>query len=199
MIRNIRFCGLVAGVWLAIGVPAGAQTAGGRNDQLLIVHPEETRSTIDLSGGYTFIRDSGRGQTMPAAWIVGLSFPLGPRWAVVGEADGAYKTVGTSAGDQQYRTHAFMGGIRAYFPVSGAQAPFVQALLGTTCYCGSTAQSDGKFARGLAVQVGAGVDVEVVHGLGVRLQGDVRRVNGDGIGFNQFRVAAGVVVGVGHR
>lgn len=198
-ITNARLILVTSALVLSGVARAEAQAPDNRRDQVLLVHAQDPKPALDVSGGYTLMRDSGRGQTMPAAWIVGISFRVTPRWSAVGEADGAYKSVNTSLGTQEYRTHAFMGGVRRHLAATTTRAPFVQALAGNSCYCGSTVQPDGRFSRGLAVQLGGGVDFAVVRGLGLRLQGDFRHVNGDGLGFSQFRLAVGAVVGVLHR
>lgn len=192
--------GLVAALVMSAATPAAAQAIPERRNPMLVVPAQPERHVgLDLSAGYAVLRDSGRDRTLPSAWLAGLGLTIAPHWAIVGEADGAYRTEHTAFGDQDYRVHSFMGGVRGALAPRGRTTTFAQALLGTSCYCGSTAQTDGKFSRGLGVQLGGGVDVAVARALGLRLQADVRHVNGNGVSFNQIRVAVGAVVGVVRR
>jgi hypothetical protein len=190
----------VAALVMGAAGPAAAQGIPERRNPILIVPAQPApRVGLELSAGYAVLRDSGRDRTLPSAWLAGLGLTFAPRWAIVGEADGAYRTERTVLGDQNYRVHSFMGGVRGSLAPRGRTTTFAQALLGTSCYCGSTVQADGRFSRGVAVQLGGGVDVAVTRAVGLRLQGDVRHVNGNGLSFNQVRIAIGAVVGVVRR
>jgi hypothetical protein len=185
---------LLLALLCAAAVPAAAQTGAGAARQTASQSQDRVYPGIDVAAGYTFLYDSDRGGAMPAAWLAGLSFEVAPSLSVVAEVDGAYKTKNTSAGKHQYRTHAFMAGVRKDLPATSAYTPFVQALAGVSCYCGSSVQITGDYSRALALQLGGGVDVPLAGPVALRMQADYRHVFGDDVGLNQVRVAVGAVM-----
>lgn len=148
---------------------------------------------LDLSTGYGLTRDSGTNQMLPVGWLATAGLLLKNDLSVIGEVSGSYK--GAQIGTQQleYRTHAFLGGLRLRRAVNARLAPFGQLLGGAACYCGTTLRP-GDFATAFAWQLGGGVDVTMAPTIGLRVQGDFRDVRGADESFHQFRISTGVVL-----
>ncbi len=178
----------------SLAIVVGTATAAAAQDAVKVPAAPGNR-VIDLSMSYSVLRDSSSDQTLPAAWVASAGLWSSNRFAFVGEASGSYKTLEMAGGNLKYRVHAFMGGVRATAGARGRITPFGQALVGAACFCGSTRSTSG-FTTGLAWQLGGGMDYGVTRRLGVRVQGDFRRVHDEGLSFNQFRVAFGAVVGL---
>jgi hypothetical protein len=180
---------------------AAASPAAAQTEAIASAHAasERTSPSIDLSGGYAFLYDSDRGGAMPAGWLAGLAVGLAPNLSLVGEVDGAYASENSPQGRHEYRAHAFMAGARVTARPVAVGTPFAQALLGASCYCGSSTPATGGYRRGLALQFGAGIDLPVTGPLGVRVQGDYRHVAGDDVGLHQVRLGVSAVVRLAPR
>lgn len=174
--------GLVAAGMFVLARPASAQMFGST-----------PRPYITLSAGYGALHDTGSHKTLPAAWLASAGLRIAPGVSAVAEMDGGYGTARVADVDVNYRSHGLLAGIRAEFARGRAAAPFVQALVGGVCHCGTTV-SNGRTAIGFAAQIGGGVDVAIARNLAIRGQVDVRGVHGP-TSFAQTRVAVGAVLG----
>ncbi len=165
-----------------------------------VAQAQETPS-IELSGGYSFLRDYGSNLNFPAAWYASVAKKLTDSVGVVGEVGGKYKSSGTpGTAATTLRTHTFLAGPRFVGKGTPRVVPFVQMLVGgarvsnkvdTLGVIVSTSQTE------FALQPGAGVDMKFSDRASVRLQGDYRRILADAGDANEFRFVVGLVFGVG--
>lgn len=167
-----------------------------------VAQAQET-SSIELSGGYSFLRDYGSDLNIPAAWYASVTKNLSDSVGVVGEVSGQYKSQGIpGTAATTLRTHTFLAGPRFVGEGTARVVPFVQMLFGgarvsskvdTLGVIVSTSQTE------FAVQPGAGVDMMFTERAGVRVQADYRRILADAGDVNEFRFVVGLVFGVGRR
>jgi len=147
--------------------------------------------------------ETGDYTTLPVGWLGAVSVALTKNLAVVGEVGGNYKSMSmTEFGydvDVDVSELAFLGGVKVQGGSPKAR-PFFQTLFGMARYSGGA--DAGGFdvsvsTTEFAIQPGAGVDVFFSKNVGLRIQGDYRLVMGDEENSNEFRFAAGVVIGFG--
>jgi hypothetical protein len=144
----------------------------------------------DIAGSYAFLHDSDL--NFPSGWVIAATRNLTPRVGIVGEVGGNYGSLDVL----NLRQHSFLGGVKFQAPNASAVTPFAELLAGTTLLGASVeGNSDSWFVY--SVQPGGGVDIAVSPNVRVRIQGDYRYNRRDGLGFNQFRFASGVVYGFG--
>jgi hypothetical protein len=149
----------------------------------------QTRSG-DIAGSYAFLHDSEL--NFPTGWVFAATGNLTPRVGIVGEVGGNYGSLDIL----NLRMHSFLGGVKFQAPNASAVTPFAQVLGGTTLL-GASAEGDSDSRFVFSVQPGGGLDMALTRNARIRLQGDYRYNRRDGIGFNQFRFATGVVYGFG--
>ncbi len=164
--------------------------------------------TICLVGLYP--ARSAQAQGTPSIELsVGLNVPIPTTWygsvtknltdsvGVVGEVTG-HESVGIPG--LTLRTHSFLAGPRFAGGRTGSLVPFAQMLFGAVRISSrvdvlglvvNTSQTE------FALQPGAGVDMMLTDRVGVRLQGDYRRILAGTGGASDFRFAVGAVFGVG--
>jgi hypothetical protein len=85
-----------------------------------------------------------------------------------------------------------MAGPRFASHAVAAVTPFAQVLIGGSHASGGF-QFDGALNTGFTYQPGAGVDVNVMPRVGIRLQGDYRVIRTQGHNGKESRFLAGVV------
>ncbi len=146
--------------------------------------------SIELSGGLN----------VPTAWYGSVTKNLTDSVGVIGEVNGHSETVGIPGfAAVTSRTHWFLAGPR-FAARTTRLVPFAQMLFGAVRISSkvdvlglvvNTSQTE------LALQPGAGVDVMLTDRVGVRLQGDYRRILAGTGGASDFRFAVGAVFGVG--
>ena len=140
----------------------------------------------EIAGSYAYLHDSEL--NFPTGWVFAATGNLTPRIGIVGEVGGNYGRLDVL----NLRMHSFLGGVKFRAPNATAVTPFAQLLGGTTLLGASTeADSDSRFVYSL--QPGGGVDIALTPSARIRVQGDYRYNRRDGVGFNQFRFATGVV------
>jgi hypothetical protein len=103
--------------------------------------------------------------------------------------------------DGHANVYTFMGGPRVYTRLARATV-FGQFLLGAARSTGDVFVLGEELAvseTNFALQPGGGVDLHLTNRLGVRAQGDFRRIFYEEEGSNQFRFATGLVVWLGSR
>jgi hypothetical protein len=164
---------------------------------------------FDVAGTYGFMRDTDRGQNVPAGWAVAAAGHVNDWAGVVAEVGGGYTTCkncqrGPFASqafrgqDLHLRILTFMGGPRVNSRALGAVTPFAQMLFGGAHLSGGI-EWDGALNTGFAYQPGAGVDLRLAPRLGLRIQGDYRIIRTTGHNNNQSRVLTGVVYNFGSQ
>ena len=202
------FRGIGIAAVLAVGIPAAAsaQESG--------VPPVPA---VELSGGYTFLRDLGDASTdainFPAGWYASTTVNLNRWFGLVGEVTGSYKS-SLNLGSEELNVstdvseYTFMGGPR-FAAKTGRLMPFAQFLAGGAHLRASVNMpmgmpghfgvSDTQFA----FQPGGGVNVLLTNSLGVHVAGDYRCIvdfnEGETTHANQFRFLTGFSVNWGAR
>ena len=171
---------------------------------LLGVAPASAQTPrVELSGGYSFMRDQDRSEDFPAGWVasvvgnvngwVGVVAEVGSNHRVCHDCQRGPFTSDTFRGtDRDIRVFTFMAGPRVALRKMSTVTPFAQILLGGSHISGGV-QFDGALTTGFSYQPGGGVDVNVARNLGVRLQADYRIVRTQGHNGNATRVLAGIV------
>ena len=147
--------------------------------------------------------ETGDYTALPVGWLAAVSVSLTKNLAVVGEIGGNYKSETVTAYgydvDVNLSEYAFLGGVKVQGGSPKAR-PFFQTLFGISRYSGGS--DAGGFdvsvsTNEFAIQPGGGVDVFFSKSVGLRIQGDYRFVMGEEENSNEFRFAAGVVIGFG--
>lgn len=167
-----------------------------------VAQAQETPS-VELSGGYSFLRNYGSNLNFPVAWYASVTKNLSDSFGVVGEVGGNYKSEGLPGiAAVTLRTHSFLAGPRFAGGRTARLVPFVQMLLGAARVSAAVdvlgvtvSASQTQFA----LQPGAGVDMMFTDRVGVRVQSDFRRILAGTGGTNEFRFAVGAVIGIGRR
>jgi opacity protein-like surface antigen len=134
-------------------------------------------ATLEVSGGYAFVRDPRMDLDLPAGWAVGAAARVNTWLSAVGDVSGSHTTISTLVGDLQFSVHAFMFGGRASARI-GPFVEFGQVLVGAVRASGS---AFGEITSGthLGWQVGGGLDYPVTRKWSVRGQADFRWNRGE--------------------
>jgi opacity protein-like surface antigen len=198
-----------AALVLAVGIPATAWA-------------QETGTppvpAVELSGGYTFLRDLGDNSNdainFPTGWYASTTVNLNRWFGLVGEVTGSYKS-NLSLGSEELNLspdaseHTFMGGPR-FAAKAGRLMPFAQFLAGAAHLRASVdmpVELPGHFTMTdtqFAFQPGGGVNVLLTDNLGVHFAGDYRCVvdfnkGSETTHANQFRFLTGFSFNWGAR
>ena len=152
--------------------------------------PAHDTATLDVSGGYAYLREQGTDSPVNIynkGWVVEVTQRIG--WVgFVGELGASYRLDSVGARQSLY---GFLGGVRfRVIRVAGLNF-FAQALVGQERF-----SAPGFNEHGAAFQPGAGIDVPLVKKMGVRVQGDYRIAQENLVNYQEFRLTAGVVVGI---
>lgn len=149
--------------------------------------------TMELSGSYVLVRSIGYGNDYNAGWLISWGNYFTRFLGVVGEIGGSYKTSQPLGEVPALKAslYNFMGGPKVALHQRHAIVPFAQVLLGSVRGGNNSAGHVSRFSW----QPGAGVDINLTRSLGIRLQGDYRRISLDGASLKQFRLATGIVFG----
>jgi hypothetical protein len=170
----------------------------------------QDRPIGEVAGGYSFMRDLQVKENFPAAWFASYAHNITDWLAAVGEIGGSYKsyefTVDSVPFTTSTRLHTLLAGPRYSRPM-GAGAAFVQVLGGGVWESGGVAiirESLISDNPTFAIQPGAGIDIPLTNRLSARLGADYRLIFADRRtteekNSNEFRIAAGLVVGLGAR
>jgi hypothetical protein len=192
--------GLAVALSLSFGILLGAPTP---------TSAQEISAQV-AGGGYSFMRDFLTEENYPLGWFVSGACGIFDWLTAVGEISGTYKkydfTVDSESDSfsSSTRQHSYLGGVRHSRRIAGMM-PFGQFLVGVTRETGGVTifrQSIASPQTKLTLQPGGGVDIPLTDRLGARLAADYRRIfadrqNTDQEHDNQFRFAAGIVVGFG--
>ena len=155
--------------------------------------PAQAQGThsIELSGGLN----------APMAWYGSVTKNLTDSVGVIGEVNGHSETVGIPGlAAATVRTHWFLAGPRFAGGRTARLVPFAQMLFGAVRISSKVDVLGLVVNTSLtefALQPGVGVDVMLTDRVGVRLQGDYRRILAGTGGASDFRIAVGAVFGVG--
>jgi hypothetical protein len=170
----------------------------------------QAQPAAEIAAGYSFMRDFQAKESFPAAWFASYAHNINNWLAAVGELGGSYKshefTVDSVSYTTSTRLHTLLAGPRYSRPM-GAGNLFMQVLGGGVWESGGVAiirESLISDNPTFAVQPGVGVDIPLTDRLRARLGADYRRIFADRRtteekNNNEFRIAAGLVVGLGSR
>jgi opacity protein-like surface antigen len=164
---------------------------------------------VEMSGGYSFMRDVTIEENFPAGWYFSTALNPVDWFGMVGELTGTYKSLAEDFVpiEMKVQGYTFMGGPR-FFRRFGRITPYGQFLLGGAhlrakleatspefdAFLDSATETDTQFAY----QPGGGISVYLNDHVGVRLSMDYRRiVFGDEEDNSEFRVLTGIVIGFG--
>jgi len=158
---------------------------------------------VELSGAYSFMHETNRSEDFPAGWVASATGNLNTWVGVVTEVSGSYRTCTncqrgpfasqTLRGTNLHtRIHTYMAGPRVASHALSVVTPFAQVLFGGAHMSGGT-EFDGALNTGFTWQPGAGVDVRIAPNVGIRLQGDYRRVRTSGRDNKESRFLTGIV------
>ena len=167
---------------------------------------------VDVSAGYTLLRDTSHHRNFPAGWY--FSGAVNPnQWlGIVGEVTGSYArteetTFAQSRNSSKNRFYTIMAGPR-FFRKAGRVVPFGQFLAGvaverreSTSLWNGISSSGSTTTNRFALQPGAGVTVYLTERVGLRAAADYRSMwEPDDAGFmSAFRVVTGFTLQWGGR
>jgi opacity protein-like surface antigen len=163
---------------------------------------------VEISGGYSFMRDFTIEENFPAGWYFSTALNPLDWFGLVGEVTGAYKTLDENL-LLKVKTHGytFMGGPR-FFRRFGQITPYGQLLVGgvhgrveATPLRDMGFPSVTESSTEFAFQPGGGISVYLNDHVGVRLSMDYRRIvfDNEEEDNSEFRVLTGIVIGFGSR
>jgi opacity protein-like surface antigen len=146
---------------------------------------------LEVSGGYSSLRDQGASQNMPSGWVASGLASINRWFGVVGEVGGSYRTPAVPGDGMNVHTYAFLGGPRYTVRPGARVSVFGQALVGAARL--SSGINGDSSRTDLAFQPGGGIDVAVTRRWGVRFEGDFRAIRESGTMIKQERFVAGFV------
>lgn len=165
---------------------------------LCVAAPVAAADTPKAEIGLSYSILHNKATTYPLGWVAAIDGNITNSIAIVGEVAGNYKTMTEAGIDLTLKEHTFLGGLKFTGRGAGSAAPFFQVLAGLGRF-GAGAEGFSASVNVFAFQPGAGVDIKLGANSAVRLQGDYRLLRKNGENLNEFRVAVGVVFGVGKR
>jgi len=153
------------------------------------------------------LHDADRGEDFATGWFgsavanvnqwVGVATEIGSNARTCDKCQRGPFTSATFRGtDRHLRVFTYMAGPRFAAHAISAVTPFAQVLAGGSHASGGF-QFDGAMTTGFTYQPGAGVDVKVTPGIGIRVQGDYRVIRTQGHDSKQSRFLAGLVLRYG--
>lgn len=159
---------------------------------------------VELGAGYTFMRDTDRGESFPAGWAISAIGNVNSWIGVVTEVGGSHRSCDNCqrgpfaterfrGTDLHTRVLTFMAGPRVASHANSLVTPFAQVLLGGSHISGGL-EWDGALNTGFTYQPGGGVDVRVTRNAAVRVQGDYRVIRTSGRNNQESRFLVGVVL-----
>jgi hypothetical protein len=184
---------MVRNVLMAIVMSAATAAPSAAQGTAKPAAPPSNRSAMDVSAGYSYLREQGTGG-QPASiydkgWVAAVTRRMGrSRIAVVGEVGGSYRL---DAFKERQSLYSVLGGVRFPLIHVGRFATFAQALAGVEFF-----SQPGFKEHGMAFQPGAGLDLPMWGAMGLRVQGDFRIAREEGVNFKEARVAASIVFGM---
>jgi len=159
----------------------------------------------EVRGGYAFVSDTDF--NFPFGWYADIGIPLRGATTLVGEIGRSQTTVVEFGVPVTFSVTSFQGGVR-YQVRNNAIRPFVSVLGGVTRLGGGIDAGSMIGLRGLDInvstlaitlQTGGGVVVPVTPRFGITGGADYRWGASDLGSLNEFRISAGVLVGLGRR
>jgi hypothetical protein len=137
---------------------------------------------LEISAGYSFVRDPKNDISLPSGWMVGAALPVSGWLSAVADVSGNRKTVSAFGSDLDFGVHAAMAGVRASARV-GKLTEFAQVLAGVVRGSG-TAFGFTSTSHALGLQPGFGVDCPLAPRLAARGELDVRFIHNQPDGNN---------------
>jgi hypothetical protein len=180
---------------------------------------------VELAGGYSFLWDDSFDQAKLSGrfnlgWLASGAVNVTDSLGIVGEANGNYNSPDhTTLGEpidpkNKYSLLGLHAGLRYTDRHDRVARPYAQVLFGATRYSASYTTTDQPVARGgtsipgvtatssstdFSIQPGVGVVFTASERVGIDLGADYRLVFTDPYKTNEFRLHAGVVLGLGER
>jgi hypothetical protein len=170
---KLRTLFLVVGLLLGLSAPALAQDT----------------PKWDVSGGYSFLRDS---EENLHGWLFSYTGNLNDVFGITGEVGGNYSTQQVFGTDIDLSVHAYMVGPRFHSRQNAKVTPFGQVLFGAARAAASVlgeSDSETKFA----IQYGGGADIWMRPNTGIRFGVDGRSIFIEDETANEFRFNIGIV------
>jgi opacity protein-like surface antigen len=152
-------------------------------------------ASLEVSGGYSFVRDPRLDLDFPGGWTVGAAGKVNAWLSAVADVSGSRRTVSTLIGDLRFGLDALMLGTRASTRI-GPFVEFGQILAGAVHSSGSAFGTTTSVTH-FGWQVGGGLDYALKGKLSVRGEIDVRWSLGES-GADSGRALRGVA-GVVYR
>jgi opacity protein-like surface antigen len=137
----------------------------------------QTPAALEVSGGYSFVRDTRIDLDFPAGWTVGAAGKVNTWLSAVGDVSGSRTTTPTLIGDLGFSVHTFMLGARASARI-GPFLEFAQILAGVVHSSGSALGTTTPVTH-FGWQVGGGLDYPVTGKLSLRGEADFRWGRGE--------------------
>jgi hypothetical protein len=154
----------------------------------------QTVTPLEVSGGYSFVRDPRNDISLPLGWMIGGGMKATDWLSVVAEVSGNHKTISAFGSDVGISVLGAMAGVRGSIRV-GRLTEFGQVVVGVVRGSG-TAFGFTSTTSAFGVQPAIGVDYPLNQRLAGRAQFDVRFINsqtaGNQAGY-EYRFVAGLV------
>jgi hypothetical protein len=164
-----------------------------------VTRPGVDHYASDLFAGYSVMHDGESGLTLPMGWIVSVAGRVNKSVAIVGEANGGYRSVDLGRLNiVSTSVHNFVAGPRFYIPAGNASV-FTEVLGGLALAHGSYFGIVGNTTSGLMLLPGGGVDIPVSRALSVRVGANVATYRFDGEWGTGFRFNMGAKIAFGNR
>lgn len=154
----------------------------------------QSPASLDLFGGYAFIRDPRSDANLPKGWVAGGAASITEWLALTAEAGGNMKTVAAFGSEIRLGVFSVMAGPRASARI-GRLTEFAQVLVGAVHASGS-AFGITTTSTEVGVQPGVGADYPLTRRLAGRVQIDARFTRGkpdETTPGYQFRAVTGLV------
>jgi len=152
-----------------------------------------TRGNVFFGYSYGSADFSSDGRTNLNGWNGSLEGKVLPWVGFVADFSGLYGSQnGISAFDVDTKMNTVVLGPRVSVPV-GKFTPFAEALFGASHIHDSAtgfSESDTSFATAL----GGGIDYRLIHGIGLRVEGDMLQTRFFSNTQNNFRLSTGIVL-----
>ena len=154
----------------------------------------QTFTPLEVSGGYSFVRDPRNDISLPLGWMAGGGVTLTDWLSAVADVSGSNKTISAFGSDVRINVHTAMAGVRGSVRV-GRLTEFAQVVVGVVRGSG-TAFGFTSTTNAFGVQPGFGVDYPLNQRLAGRAQFDVRFIHsqpdGNDPGY-EYRFVAAIV------
>lgn len=142
----------------------------------------QSSRALEISGGYSFVRDPKNDISLPSGWMVGVALPVNNWLSAVADVSGNRKTVSAFGSDLDFGVHGILAGAKVSVRV-GKLTEFAQVLAGVVRGSG-TAFGFTSTSNAATLQPGFGVDWRLAPRLSGRAELDVRFIHNQPDGNN---------------